>query len=178
MIILDVIITFDFMEYLLYFFYWSKNFLLSLVTIQPDLQEIAKGGKILVVGQGDVGQLGLGQDIMERTRPSLLPGYDDIIAIAVGGMHNVCLRHTGEIITFGCNDEGALGRDTSEEGSEAEPGIVELPGKVIQVTAGDSHSAALLEDGRVFAWGSFRVRESYPYLSNVFSINGDESNLL
>lgn len=61
------------------------------------------------------------------------------------------------MFSFGCNDEGALGRDTSEEGSETEPGPVSLPGVIVQITAGDSHSAALLEDGRVFAWGSFRV---------------------
>ncbi|KAG8212750.1 hypothetical protein J437_LFUL019699 [Ladona fulva] len=60
------------------------------------------------------------------------------------------------VITFGCNDEGALGRDTSKEGSEWSPGDVAIDGKVAQVTAGDSHSAALLEDGRVFAWGTFR----------------------
>lgn len=108
-------------------------------------------------GQGDVGQLGLGEDVVEKMRPTAIPEYHDIIAIAAGGMHNVCLRKTGEILTFGCNDEGALGRDTSKEGSETVPDMVELPGKVIQVTAGDSHSAALLQDGRVFAWGSFRV---------------------
>lgn len=61
--------------------------------------------------------------------------------------------------SFGCNDEGALGRDTSEEGSECEPGNVDLPSKAIQVTAGDSHSAALLDNGKVFAWGSFRVSQ-------------------
>jgi alpha-tubulin suppressor-like RCC1 family protein len=37
------------------------------------------------------------------------------------------------------------------------PGKVELQEKVIQVSAGDSHTAALTEDGRVFLWGSFRV---------------------
>lgn len=62
-----------------------------------------------------------------------------------------------QVITFGCNDEGALGRPTPEEGSESRPGKVELDGKVVQISAGDSHSAALLEDGRVFAWGAFRV---------------------
>jgi hypothetical protein len=61
------------------------------------------------------------------------------------------------VITFGCNDEGALGRDTSKEGSEMEPGKVVLEDRVVQITAGDSHTAALLSDGRVFAWGSFRV---------------------
>lgn len=43
------------------------------------------------------------------------------------------------------------------EGSESVPGKVELQEKVIQVSAGDSHTAALTEDGRVFLWGSFRV---------------------
>lgn len=61
------------------------------------------------------------------------------------------------MITFGCNDEGALGRDTSKEGSEMEPGKVILEGRVVQITAGDSHTAALLADGKVYAWGSFRV---------------------
>lgn len=108
-------------------------------------------------GQGDVGQLGLGEEVMEKLRPATVPAYLDIVAVAAGGMHNICLRETGEVITFGCNDEGALGRDTTTEGSETKPGPVQLPGKVIQVTAGDSHSAVLLEDGTVFAWGSFRV---------------------
>lgn len=61
-----------------------------------------------------------------------------------------------KVMTFGCNDEGALGRDTSQEGSETVPGFVNLPTVAVQITAGDSHSAALLEDGQVFVWGSFR----------------------
>ena len=38
------------------------------------------------------------------------------------------------------------------------PGKVDLQEKVVQVSAGDSHTAALTEEGRVFLWGSFRVR--------------------
>lgn len=71
-------------------------------------------------------------------------------------MHTVCLSQSGQVYSFGCNDEGALGRDTSVEGSEMVPGKVELQEKVVQVSAGDSHTAALTEDGRVFLWGSFR----------------------
>ncbi|KAE8748655.1 hypothetical protein FOCC_FOCC004666 [Frankliniella occidentalis] len=113
-------------------------------------------GVILTFGQGDVGQLGLGPDVMEKGRPTLIPKLDNLIDMCAGGMHTICLNKKGEVSSFGCNDEGALGRDTSEEGSETEPGSVSLPGSVVQITAGDSHSAALLEDGRVFAWGSFR----------------------
>lgn len=62
----------------------------------------------------------------------------------------------GEVWSFGCNDEGALGRDTSEEGSEYKASKVDLPTDCIRITAGDSHSAFLLSDGRVFACGAFR----------------------
>ena len=114
-------------------------------------------GLVLVLGQGDVGQLGLGQDVMERKKPALVQLPELMVQVEAGGMHTVCLSETGKIYTFGCNDEGALGRDTSEEGSECTPGPVELQERVVQVSAGDSHTAALTDDGRVFIWGSFRI---------------------
>ncbi|XP_041319144.1 regulator of chromosome condensation isoform X2 [Pyrgilauda ruficollis] len=113
-------------------------------------------GLVLTLGQGNVGQLGLGEDIMERKKPALVTLPEMVVQVEAGGMHTVCLSQTGKIYTFGCNDEGALGRDTSAEGSESSPGLVELQEKVVQVSAGDSHTAALTEDGRVFVWGSFR----------------------
>ncbi|KAM4698879.1 regulator of chromosome condensation isoform 1-T3 [Discoglossus pictus] len=114
------------------------------------------GGLLLTLGQGDVGQLGLGEDVMERKKPALVTLPEKIVQAVAGGMHTVCLGESGTIYTFGCNDEGALGRDTSEEGTEMTPGKVELSEKIVQVSAGDSHTAALTEDGRVFLFGSFR----------------------
>nr|XP_020136107.1 regulator of chromosome condensation isoform X5 [Microcebus murinus] len=113
-------------------------------------------GLVLTLGQGDVGQLGLGENVMERKRPAMVSIPEDIVQAEAGGMHTVCLSKNGQVYSFGCNDEGALGRDTSVEGSETVPGKVELQEKVVQVSAGDSHTAALTEDGRVFLWGSFR----------------------
>lgn len=130
-------------------------FLYSAVSL-PLPKRASTVGNVLVCGQGDVGQLGLGEDVMEKTRPALLSEIKDIVDVCAGGMHSLCLTKQGEVYSFGCNDEGALGRDTSEEGSEFTPKKVKLPKKVLKVSAGDSHSACLLEDGRVFAWGSFR----------------------
>ncbi|CAG0890482.1 unnamed protein product [Darwinula stevensoni] len=64
-----------------------------------------------------------------------------------------------EVYTFGCNDEGALGRRTEEEEESFEPKTVPLPfapKKCILVTAGDSHTAVLTSDFCVYAWGTFR----------------------
>lgn len=60
--------------------------------------------------------------------------------------------------TWGCNDEGALGRKTGE-GDEYMPGRVETLNrvKVVQVSGGDSHTAALASNGYVYCWGIFRV---------------------
>ena len=43
-----------------------------------------------------------------------------------------------------------------EEVESCIPGLVELPSKVKQISAGDSHTVALTEEGRVFYWGTFR----------------------
>ena len=63
-----------------------------------------------------------------------------------------------QVFTWGCNDEGALGRVT-EEGDEFNPKVVEkLEGiKVVQVAAGDSHTVALADNGIIYCWGVFRV---------------------
>jgi len=64
-----------------------------------------------------------------------------------------------QVYTFGCNDEGALGRITPDDDECTEPGRVEgLPEKIVQLSAGDSHTAALSESGKVYIWGVFRVR--------------------
>jgi len=60
-----------------------------------------------------------------------------------------------QVFTWGCNDEGALGRTVEDEFM---PGQVnDLTSKIIQVSAGDSHTAALDDQGRVHCWGVFRV---------------------
>jgi alpha-tubulin suppressor-like RCC1 family protein len=54
-------------------------------------------GVVLTFGQGDVGQLGLGTEILERMRPALVPGVDHVIDLCAGGMHTVCLTESGEV---------------------------------------------------------------------------------
>ena len=62
------------------------------------------------------------------------------------------------MFTWGCNDEGALGRET-KEGEEYLPGqVLDLKNVgVAMISAGDSHTAALASNGDVYCWGVFRV---------------------
>eukprot|EP00889_Picochlorum_renovo_P001183 jgi/Picre1/28213/NNA_003619.t1 len=89
------------------------------------------------------------------------------MAIAV-----MALAADGVVYSWGVNDEGALGRPTndkiwdespegkehSERGDPYVPGKVLLPSsvRVVQLSAGDSHTCALMDDGCVWSWGTFR----------------------
>lgn len=83
-------------------FIWLKNlvhffsFFFLVVLDIPPVRPIA--GKVFVIGQNDVGQLGI--DDAERTRPTMLELPDNIVDIAAGGMHSVCLTENGEVWNF------------------------------------------------------------------------------
>ncbi len=144
---------------------------------------------IYVSGEGSQGELGLGAGkgsmnaLKPRLNPQLLAADVGVVQLATGGMHCAALTHDNKILTWGVNDEGALGRDTQWEGGlvdvddnksddssddaelnprEATPTPVEftdLPeGTVLtQVAAGDSTTFALTDEGQVYGWGTFRV---------------------
>lgn len=85
--------------------------------------DYATGGILMAFGMGDAGQLGMGEDILERKRPQLVKEItEDVICVAAGGMHNVFITKDGSVYTFGCNDEGALGRKIQEEEESFLPG--------------------------------------------------------
>lgn len=135
-------------------------------------ERLIKVGSVYVCGQGDLGQLGLGEEEskMESKKLTLLEKPSNVVDIRAGGVHTLLLTEDGKVYSFGCNDEGALGRSSTEEGSEFEPKLIELPGRSVKLSAGDSHSACLLEDGSVYAWGSFRSSHG----NMGFSIKGNE----
>lgn len=74
---------------------------------------------IFCFGTGSMCELGLGPlaKNKEVKRPRLNPllpvGSAEIISFAVGGMHTIALDSKQNIWSWGCNDVGALGRDTS-----------------------------------------------------------------
>jgi regulator of chromosome condensation len=148
---------------------------------------------IYVFGSGEYGELGLGAEKRNGKKPKDVrrPRLNDlldaqtvgVVQIAVGGMHCVALTYDNQIITWGVNDNGALGRDTtweaperdiSDEDSEEDNDDSGLNPKestptaisaasfdtgavFVQVAATDSASFALTEEGTVYSWGTFRV---------------------
>lgn len=143
---------------------------------------------VFVCGEGSSGELGLGtaKNVIDVKRPRLnkLLSSEEVgvVQIAVGGMHCVALTHDNKILTWGVNDQGALGRDTTWDGGykdvdgdsdsddedsglnphESTPASIAKDvfpeGTVfVGVAAADSSSFALTDDGLVYGWGTFRV---------------------
>eukprot|EP00051_Salpingoeca_urceolata_P035574 m.30444 g.30444 ORF g.30444 m.30444 type:complete len:454 (+) comp9436_c0_seq1:143-1504(+) len=120
------------------------------------------GGVACGFGMNPFGQVGSNVNHTERKKPALLKGGLEgkaVVAVAAGGMHSVALTASGQLYTWGCNDEQALGRHCADEDDYATPGLAQTDdasAKFVAITAGDSHTAALTEDGRVFVCGCFR----------------------
>lgn len=79
---------------------------------------------VFVFGTGDMsGDLGLGPKKKTAKMPTVIPELDGrkegtyrVVMLACGGMHTVALTADSKIVTWGGNDDGALGRDSAWEG--------------------------------------------------------------
>ncbi|KAG5455395.1 MAG: regulator of chromosome condensation 1/beta-lactamase-inhibitor protein II [Olpidium bornovanus] len=114
--------------------------------------------EVFTFGTGEMGQLGLGEDCIQRKKPMPLRhlnAEEKIVDLAVGGMHALALTNKGEVYSWGVNDNGALGREGDEDIPEKVEGLEGVD--VVSVAAGDSISCAISSEGRLYMWGSFRV---------------------
>ncbi|TPX18366.1 uncharacterized protein E0L32_011741 [Thyridium curvatum] len=151
---------------------------------------------VFVFGEGTSGELGLGSKKTDGKKPidvkrprlnaNLASNKVGVVQICAGGMHSIALTKDNKILTWGVNDQGALGRDTTWDGGlrdaddsdsdsddeddtglnpkESTPGEIDTtniaPETVfVQVAASDSASFALTADGRVYGWGTFRAAD-------------------
>ena len=82
------------------------------VLLLPAAPPSARAGDVYVVGSGDFGQLGLGEEAVEKARPVKVDAFggSTVRGLACGGMHTLAVTADGSVYSWGVNDEGALGR--------------------------------------------------------------------
>ena len=154
---------------------------------------------VYVFGEGSSGELGLGsaRGQLEVKRPRLNPLLDadkvGVVSAAVGGMHTATLTKDNKILTWGVNDQGALGRSTAWDGglrdvkdnesdsdsdddsdtgvnphesTPTEVNVSEVPKDIVwtQVACTDSATFALTDEGQVWGWGTFRVSPTFSFV--------------
>lgn len=144
------------------------------------VRDIACGGgfSVAVMDSGVVcswglwahGRLGLGRpkplNVRGKSRmtkyqmsPKMVEGVSNIIAIATGDSHTLCITGGGDLYAWGGNSLGQIGVGCHRSGfllDQLEPVLVRFAdgAGVSRVTCGANHSLAIDVKGRVWSWGA------------------------
>jgi len=124
------------------------------------------GGKVFSLGCGEEGQRGIGKTHHDNNDDDdddlILPVVSEVvlptglvpIQIAAGANHSIILGENGVAYTFGANDVGQCGVQSHNESESVwSPQAVDIPGKVVAVSAGYAHTLLTTSTGRVFSFG-------------------------
>lgn len=106
-------------------------------------------------GDGSKGQLGHGF-AASSPEPVGVVGTSDAVKVSAGSLHSCSVEASGEVKCWGDNYHGQLGHGGLSSRFEARP-AVRLDGPAMDVSAGGSHTCALLSRGHksaaVKCWG-------------------------
>lgn len=125
-------------------------------------------GNIYSWGDNEFGQLG-GERADGNGKPRIIEGFPslvkklyhaDIVDVSCGFRHSIAVNSRGQVFTWGWNEYGTLGNgntDVFEKGvyhvsTLSQSSELEAQ-KIVQVSAGYRHSAALTSEGEIFVWG-------------------------
>jgi alpha-tubulin suppressor-like RCC1 family protein len=83
-------------------------------------------------------------------------GRADVVSIAVGEHHSACVTTTGQLLLSGTNTSGEVDPDRRNEQLIAKPVVLESlnQARIVQVSCGFNHTAALNSNCVVLTWGS------------------------
>lgn len=148
-----------------------------LVDIPGDVVKVAAGtntsfaitadGKVFGWGQNDYGQLVQGEisdgilnptsgNLLVPTEMTNLP--DGIVDIHIGSRWVIALTNTGEVWSWGRNDEGWLGIETSTEAVTTLIAPAKIPAfdgiNIVSISGGPNHSLVVDDEGNVYGFGN------------------------
>ena len=123
-------------------------------------------GNVRCWGDGANGKLGYvdTSNVGDIAAPSSKGNVDvggTVTQLAAGAAHTCALLNTGAVRCWGKAQSGQLGYalgylspdDVGDDESPASKGDVDVGGTVVQISAGTTHTCALLDTGNVRCWG-------------------------
>ncbi len=133
-------------------------------------------------GGNDYGQLGHGNgEAIFGDAPNEVPSTvtavgdpgDPVVQLGAGYVHMCAVLASGKVRCWGWNGNGQGGArfgdaNIGDAPGEMPPPDVDLGGPALQVTAGYTHSCALLASGKVKCWGQTIVH-GYPMVGDIDS---------
>ncbi|PYI33049.1 RCC1/BLIP-II [Aspergillus indologenus CBS 114.80] len=121
---------------------------------------LTQEGKVYGWGtfRGSNGVIGFSPDTKFQRTPILIPGLEKVTELAAGAQHLMALTSSGQVFTWGCEEQNQLGRRISGrlhgKLESLVPGKCALPAGVVSIGTGSYHSFAVRKNGHVHAWGS------------------------
>ncbi|KAJ4944182.1 hypothetical protein JOQ06_012727 [Pogonophryne albipinna] len=116
---------------------------------------LSKDGQLFTWGQNTSGQLGLGKGEPSKLFPHPLKSLAGIplAQITAGGDHSFALSLSGAVFGWGKNRAGQLGLNDKQD--RAVPCHIKFlrSQKVVHISCGEEHTAALTKDGGLFTFG-------------------------
>ena len=103
-------------------------------------------------GVNNCGQLGDGTVIQKSSPVSVIGGFTDWCQVSAGARHSLGLRSNGTLWSWGCNNIGQLGDNTTVNKSSP-VSVVGGFNDWCQVSAGCDHSLGVRTNGTAWAWG-------------------------
>lgn len=76
-----------------------------------------------------------------------------VVSVTAGDYHSCALKTDGTVVCWGANFSGQLGTGTTSPSATPVP-VIGLGGSAIAISAGGSHTCALLSDGTAKCWGA------------------------
>ena len=121
---------------------------------------VTEDGELWAWGRGGDALLALG-DLVDHLTPVLVGGADvfggsSVLMAACGDVHTLALTVHGAVYSWGCGEHGILGHGDCHHRllpTCIAPHLFEQSDKVVTVSACETHSAAVTQDGRIFTWG-------------------------
>ncbi|HEX3910166.1 MAG TPA: putative Ig domain-containing protein [Solirubrobacteraceae bacterium] len=140
-------------------------------------------GQVYAFGSNLYGQLGVsagaGTSTPNPTPTSIALGALSgvVVQLAAGAEHSLALTSTGQLLSFGGNRYGQLGRAANAGGTAANPAVLPVlltgaEAPALQIGAGAGDSLALTATGRLFAFGENRFGE----LGGLWNLGGEDPN--
>lgn len=114
-------------------------------------------GTVMTWGRNNIGQLG-NRTVTDSNTPVSVGGVTDAVAVAAGGYHTLVLLSDGTIEAWGDGSQGQLGEGFYYTWRWL-PVDVEGISTAVAIAGGGYHSAAVLSNGTVKAWGNNRYRQ-------------------
>ena len=132
---------------------------------------LTTSGQVWTWGSNIYGELGTGASKQSADEPEHVTSLENIVCIGAGYYHAVALDNQGKIYTWGLNNAGQLGNNSTT--NENRPIQISILPNIKKVDAYKNMTTALDADGNLYIWGEGYSQQPQIVLTDVLDVSED-----